>query len=455
MFQVVKSEIVSHISYMIGSRGEAAVIDPRRDCDIYLDVARKWESKIKYIFETHRNEDYVIGSLDLAKVTGARVFHGPGLNWGYGETLSDGQEFSLGSLKIKALHTPGHSPDSTCYVVYDGEANYQPVMVFTGDTLFVGDVGRTDFLGPEMTPVMSEKLYDSIVNRLMPLGDSVIVLPAHGAGSLCGGDISEREVSTIGIERATNPMLRLSKEEFVARKLAEKHPTPPYFKQMEVYNLEGPPSLGSIPHPTAMKPSEFNEKMEKGAYVVDVRTPVAFGGGHIPGAYSIPKIRLSLAGWVLGYDNPILLVTESAEEVESVVRNLARIGFDKIEGYLFNGFESWYREGRPLSRINLLTVNELKNLIDSGEDILILDVRNNREWNQGHISEATHLYVGYIEKEANKLPKNKPIVVICKTGNRASFGASVLAKAGFRRVYNCLGGMDAWVKAGYPITKEG
>ncbi|MEM3390556.1 MAG: MBL fold metallo-hydrolase, partial [Thermoproteota archaeon] len=278
LFQPVKSEIVSHISYIISSKNEAAVIDPKRTCDVYLEIARRWESKIKYVFETHRNEDYVVGSVELAKATGARVFHGPGLSWGYGETLSDGQEFNLGLLKIKAFHTPGHSPESTCYVVYDGEADNHPVMVFTGDTLFVGDVGRTDFLGLEMTPVMSEKMYDSIVNRLLPLGDGVIVYPAHGAGSICGGKISEREVSTMGIEKATNPMLKLSREEFVAHKISEKHETPPYFKQMEAYNLEGPPLLGSMAAPIAMKPSEFNEKIKNGAYVLDVRTPVAFGG---------------------------------------------------------------------------------------------------------------------------------------------------------------------------------
>lgn len=453
LFQAVKSEIVSHISYIISSKNEAAVIDPKRNCDVYLEIARRWESKIKYVFETHRNEDYVVGSVELAKATGARVFHGPGLSWGYGETLSDGQEFNLGLLKIKAFHTPGHSPESTCYVVYDGEADNHPVMVFTGDTLFVGDVGRTDFLGVNMTPVMSEKMYDSIVNRLLPLGDGVIVYPAHGAGSICGGKISEREVSTIGIEKATNPMLKLSREEFVAHKISEKHETPPYFKQMEVYNLEGPPLLGSMAAPIAMKPSEFNEKIKNGAYVVDVRTPVAFGGGHIPGSFSLPPSRLSLAGWVLSYDKPILLVADAIGTVDFAVRNLVQLGFDRIEGYLANGLESWYKEGLPLAKLSLLTVHELNRLIDSGADLLVLDVRRKNEWDEGHISGATRIYVGHLEKEAGKLPKNKPIVTICKTGNRSSFGASLLLRAGLRMVYNCLGGMDAWIKSGYLVAR--
>jgi len=193
--QAIKSEVVSHISYIVGSKNEAAVIDPRRDSQIYPKVARKWGTRIKYIFETHRNEDYVVGSLDLGRTTGATVFHGPGLEWGYGQTVKDNQEFSVESLKLKALHTPGHSPESTSYVLYDSDSVDQAVIVFTGDTLFVGDVGRTDFLGPKMTSVMSQKMYDSIVERLLPLGDGVIVCPAHGAGSVCGGKISEREMT--------------------------------------------------------------------------------------------------------------------------------------------------------------------------------------------------------------------------------------------------------------------
>ena len=182
LIQTVKSEIVSHLSYIIGNKNDAAVIDARRDCQVYLDIANKWGTKIKYIFETHRNEDYVTGSVELANLTGATIFHGHGLPWGFGKTIQHSQEIQIGQLKIRALHTPGHSPESTSYVVHDLESGDEPVMVFTGDTLFVGDVGRTDFLGKEMTPVMAEKLYDSITNQLLPMGDSVIVCPGHGAG---------------------------------------------------------------------------------------------------------------------------------------------------------------------------------------------------------------------------------------------------------------------------------
>ncbi len=453
MFEAIKSEIVSHISYIVGSKNEAAVIDPRRDCQVYSEIAMKWGSRIKYVFETHRNEDYVIGSLDISKTTGAAIFHGPGLDWGYGKTIANAQEFSLGSLKIKALHTPGHSPESTSYVLSDSDSGNQAVTAFTGDTLFVGDVGRTDFLGPKMTPVMSQKLYESITLKLLPLGDGVIVCPAHGAGSVCGGKIREREISTIGIEKATNPMLKLSRDKFVAHKVAEKHQTPPYFKKMEEYNLKGPPSLGALPDPKAMKPSEFDEKARKGAFIVDVRSPVAFGGAHIAGSFSLPPSRLSNAGWVLTYDKPILLVAENPEASDFATRNLRRLGFDKIEGYLTGGLEAWYKEGLPISKVNLVTVQDLHKWLDSKERITVVDVRRESEWTEGRIENSKHIYLGHLEKQANKIPRHTPIVVICKTGNRSSFGASVLLRAGFDRVYNCLGGIDSWSKSGFLLVK--
>jgi hydroxyacylglutathione hydrolase len=413
----------------------------------------KWGSRIKYVFETHRNEDYVIGSLDLSKTTGAAIFHGPGLDWGYGKTIANAQEFSLGSLKIKALHTPGHSPESTSYVLSDSGSGNQAVIAFTGDTLFVGDVGRTDFLGPKMTPVMSQKLYESITLKLLPLGDGVIICPAHGAGSVCGGKIREREISTIGIEKATNPMLKLTRKEFVAHKVAEKHQTPPYFKKMEEYNLKGPPSLEALPDPKTMKPSEFDEKAKKGAFIVDVRSPVAFGGAHIAGSFSLPPSRLSNAGWVLTYDKPLLLVAENTEASDFATRNLRRLGFDRIEGYLAGGLEAWYKEGLPISKVNLITVQGLHKWLDSKERITVVDVRRESEWTEGHIENSKHIYLGHLEKQVNKIPRHTPIVVICKTGNRSSFGASVLLRAGFDHVYNCLGGIDSWSKSGFLLVK--
>lgn len=452
LIQTVKSEIVSHLSYIIGNKNEAAVIDPRRDCQVYLGIANKWGAKINYIFETHRNEDYVTGSVELANLTGATIFHGHGLQWGFGKTIKDNQEIQIELLKIKALHTPGHSPESMSYVLYDLESGDEPVIVFTGDTLFVGDVGRTDFLGKQMTPVMSEKLYDSITNQILPLGDSVIVCPAHGAGSVCGGKISQREISTIGLEKKTNPMLKLSKEEFIKQKTAERHQTPPYFKQMEEYNLNGPPILGVIPSPHALTPSEF-EKAAGTAYIIDTRTPVAFGGAHIKDSFSLPPSRLSNVGWIADYTKRILLVVEDLEALDFAVRNLLRIGLDKIAGYLSGDIEAWYKQGLPLAKTGLMSVHELKNMIDAKQEIAIIDVRRENEWNEGHIKGATRIYLSHLPKQLDKLPRDIPIIVVCKTGNRSSFGTSILLRAGFDKVYNVLGGTDAWAKAGFGLTK--
>jgi len=453
LIQTVKSQIVSHLSYIIGNSNEAAVIDPRRDCKIYQKIAKNWGAKIKYIFETHRNEDYVTGSLELEKLTGATIFHGPGLPWGFGKIIQDKQEIKIGSLKIKALHTPGHSPDSTSYVLYDLESGEEPVIVFTGDTIFVGDVGRTDFLGEKMTPVMSEKLYDSIHDKLFSLGEGVIVCPAHGSGSVCGGNIRQREISTIGIEQKTNPMLNLSKDDFIKEKTSEKHQTPPYFKQMEKYNLNGPPILGEIPTPHPLTPSEFKKTAEN-AYIIDTRTPAAFGAAHIKGSYSLTPKRLLNVGWVADYNKPIVLVVEDLHALDFAADNLFRLGLDKIAGYLEGSIEAWYKQGLPIAKNGLLSVHELKTMIDTNQEITILDVRREKEWNGGHIKGAMRIYLGHLPKQTGKIPKDKPVVVMCKTGNRSSFGTSILLRAGFNEVYNCLGGIEAWTKAGFKLTKS-
>jgi hydroxyacylglutathione hydrolase len=452
LFQAIKSEIVSHISYVLVSKNEAAIIDPRRDIDVYLEIAAKSNAKIKYVFETHRNEDYVIGSQEISNITNATIFHGPGLPWKYGKVIDDNQELSMGLLKIRALHTPGHSPDSMSYVVHDSEAQGQAVIVFTGDTLFVGDVGRTDFLGPKMTPVMSEKMYESINSQLLPLGDGVIVCPAHGSGSVCGGKIRTREISTIGVEKKTNPMLQLSKKEFVKQKVAEKHQTPPYFKQMEIYNLNGPPILGNIPNPHPMTASEFSEHVEN-CYIIDTRSPISFGGAHIKASYNLPPSRLSNAGWVIDYKKPILLVIEDSQALKFAVHNLFRLGYDKIQGYLIGGIEEWAKQGLSISKVNLIGPHELRSMMQSNKNLVILDVRREGEWNEGHIEGAKHIYLGHLENRVNELPRNVPIAVVCKTGNRSSFGTSILLKAGFKDVYNFLGGIDAWIKSDYPLVK--
>lgn len=455
IFERIKSEGLAHLSYFVGSGNEAIVIDPRRDCQIYLDIARREGMKIKYIFETHRNEDYVIGSLELKELTDAEIYHGKGVDFKYGIFVSDGQEFNFGSMKLTALHTPGHTDESMSYALTDPDSGKAPLMVFTGDALFVGDVGRTDLYGPEEIPRMAANLYESIFNKILPLGDGVILCPAHGAGSLCGGAISKREYSTLGLERIQNPALqRTDKEKFIKFKLEEKLEFPPYFKKMEQYNLQGPPLLKGLPVPELLFPKEFVKEMEKGAMVVDTRMPHSFGGAHIKGSYGIWLKGLPYyAGWVLPYDKPILLVLEEKDQLETAVSYLVRIGYDSIAGFLNGGISSWYMKALPVESLNLISVQSLKDKIEKNEEMVILDVRRDEEWEKGHIEGARHVYVGHLEENLDKVPRNSPIIVYCDSSRRSNIAASILKKNGYDMVYNVLGSMTAWKNAGYKVVK--
>jgi hydroxyacylglutathione hydrolase len=459
IFERVKSEGLAHISYFVGSKKEAVVIDPRRDCEVYFDLARREEVNIKYVFETHRNEDYVVGSRELAHKSGARIYHGPGLDFKYGENLKDGQIFHFGNLKLTAIHTPGHTDESISYALADSNSDDSDIMVFTGDALFVGDVGRTDLYGPKETQRLSEALYDSLFNKILPLGDGVILCPAHGAGSVCGGAISEREWSTLGLERHQNPLLQKKREEFIRFKVAERLERPPYFRKMEEYNLDGPPLLVNLPDPPALSPSEFKKHIEQGAQVVDARTPSAFGGSHIGCSYSIWMEGLpGYSGWLLSYDKPIFLVLENRKQLETAVSYLIRLGYDLIDGYLCAGaeacgLESWYTAAHPIEHFGLLSIQELEERLNDSHDLIVLDVRTNKEWGEGHIEGALHIYVGHLEEQLDMIPDDRPVAVICSVGNRGSIAASILRRAGRQDVFNVLGGMMAWNKAGYKISR--
>ena len=455
IFKRIKSEGLAHLSYFIGSEDEAVVIDPRRDCQVYFDLARREAMKIKYIFETHRNEDYVIGSQELKNLTDAEIYHGRGVNFKYGHYLDDGQEFSFGSMKLTSLHTPGHTNESTSYTLVDLNTGQDPIIVFTGDTLLIGDVGRTDLYGPSEASILAANLYDSVFNKILPLGDEIIICPAHGEGSVCGGAIAKREFSTLGLERLQNPILqKIDKQEFIEYKLEEQLEFPPYFNKMEQHNLQGPPLLQNLPVPELVSPEKLRAEMEKGSIIVDTRMPYSFGGVHIKDTYSIWLGGLpSFAGWVLPYDKPILLVLEEKEQLETAVRYLIRLGYDNIAGLLNGGISAWYNKALPIDNFNLISVHDLKNKLDKGEKIVILDVRNQRKWDNGHINGAKHIYVGHLKEKLGEIPRGWPIIVYCGTSRSASLAASILKNNGFGDVYNVLGGMTAWKNAGYDVVK--
>ena len=454
-FERIKSDGLAHLSYFIGSEDEAIVVDPRRDCQIYVDLARREGMNIRYIFETHRNEDYVIGSLELEKLTDAEIYHGQGVDFKYGNYLSEGQEFNFGSMRLNALHTPGHTDESMSYTLTDLDTGNEPVMIFTGDALFVGDVGRTDLYGPEEAPRLAANLYDSIFNKILPLGDGVILCPAHGAGSVCGGAIAKRDYSTLGIERLQNPVLqKTDKAEFIKFKLEEQLEFPPYFKKMEQYNLQGPPLLHGLPVPKLLSPSEFKAEMERGAVVVDTRMPHSFGGVYIRNSYNIWLAGIpSFAGWVLPYDKHILLVLEEKEQLETAVRYLVRLGYDNIAGFLNGGIAAWYMKALPVNEFSFMSVHNLKNKLEKNEEMTLLDVRKKEEWDKGHIQGAKHIYVGELEKKLGNVPKESKVIVYCDSSRRSSVAASILKKHGYNRVDNLLGSISAWKNARYDVVK--
>jgi hydroxyacylglutathione hydrolase len=453
IFKKIKSEVVAHLSYFVGSEHEAMVVDPRRDCQVYVDIAKREGMRIKYIFETHRNEDYVIGSKELAHYTGAEIYHGPWPEFQYGSTLQDSQEFHVGDLKITATHTPGHTPGCVSYAVSDLASGEHTVMVFTGDTLFVNEAGRTDFGGPEKIAEWSENLYNSIHNKLLPLGDHVVICPAHGSGSVCGVGIADREVSTLGTERLMNPLLQMTREEFIKYKVNEDHHYTPYFRMMEKYNVEGTSFIGCGPNPKALTPDEFKKIVDIGGVVIDTRPPPSFGAGHIEGAYSIHRARLGLAGWVLPYDKPLLLVLAKQEELDYIASSLARMGYDNVNGYLTGTIAAWYLNALPIETLNLLTVFDLKEMMEKVKDLLVLDVRTLDEYKSGHIEGCKHIYAGLIEKHAEEIPDNRPVALICKSGTRSGFASSILLRMGYKDIYNVMGGMTAWGNADYPEVK--
>ncbi len=440
----IVSEGLAHNSYIAGNEGEAFVVDPKRDVDSYLRIADNSCCRVRFVFETHRNEDYMIGSRELESRTGCRIIHSDRLDFGYGEPTSEGDIFDIGSMKLRVLETPGHSPESQSFVLYQQDI---PWIAFTGDALFYGSVGRTDLLG--RSAEFASILYDSLQQKLLPLGDQVIVYPAHGSGSACGSNIADLPVGTIGYERATNPMLKLSREEFIEIKKKEAIPIPPYFANISYANLTGPPLLDQRRIEPLDAPA-FEDAMPDCA-VVDTRSPLSFASGHIQGSHNIWLDGLAtFAGWILEYEKDILLVTERREDAETARLYLARIGHDRIKGHLCEGIEDWQNRGMALSQSGVDTAAGLYEKLNEKKDMFLLDVRGKDEYDSGHIPGAVNIYVGELESRLPEVPSDRPIVSICSAGHRSGLGVSVLKRHGYDPVFNLLGGTTAWKEKGYP-----
>ena len=435
---------VAHLSYIFGDGGQAAVVDPRRDVDVYLEIAQREGAKITHIFETHRNEDYAIGSLDLARRTGAEIYHGSQLDFKYGKPVSEGDEFTLGDVKLSVLHTPGHTMESISIVYRDLEFSDKPLGVFTGDALFIGDVGRTDFF-PDRAEEVAGMLYDSIFGKLLPLGDHVLLWPAHGAGSVCGSGMADRNFSTLGYERKHNPVLqKTARDEFIRYKINEDHFQPPYFRRMEKYNLEGAPPLGELPRPRPTSAVEFAEAMDDELQAVDVRSPEAFAGAHVPGSFSLPADMLpAFAGMFLDYEKPIGLIAEDDRQIDEAVRGLIRIGYDKIDAFLAGGLHAWETSGRSYDKVDAVHITEVEKRIDSGDDFTLLDVRSKEEYESGHLRNAVQIYLGDLPAKLDQIPQSRPVTTFCGSGQRAMIAAAILRRQGIQPVEDCLGSISA------------
>lgn len=450
----IRTEGLVHLSYVLGDGGKAAVIDPRRDCSIYQSIAEREGCRITEIFETHRNEDYVSGAVELAGQTGAAIRHGAALPFAYGEAVTEEDEFSFGDLTLKILETPGHTDESISIVLYERGAGASPVAVFTGDTLFVGATGRTDFF-PHRHEELAGLLYESIFNKLIPLGDSTIIYPAHGAGSTCGSALSPREFSTIGLELLHNPSLQVTgRDEFITRKIREFHYRPPYFQQMELLNLEGTAAPWWPVRPASAGAEEFAAEAARGMVIVDLRSPEAISGAFIPGSLAIPLEMISrFAGWFLPYDRPLGLVAEEGRAARIAGRYLFRMGYEDIPLFLAPGLLQWESSGRRYDRIPTVHAAEIVEKIARKEKFTLLDVRSREEFLAGHLPGAISIYLGELPQHLKEIPGERPLITFCGNGRRAIIAASLLKINGFDQVEACLGSMQACSEIGCPIQK--
>jgi hydroxyacylglutathione hydrolase len=458
--ETVFTEGVAHLSYLIGDKatGKAAVIDARRDVDVYLELARQHNLTITHALETHIHADFVSGTRELCARTGsakAVLSAEGGAKYGFDfEKLRDGDTIDLGRVVLTAKHTPGHTPEHMSFLAAEDNRPDTPFAVFSGDTLFADSVGRPDLLGESQSKKLAHQLFASLRDFFLRLPDGVRVHPAHGAGSPCGADIADRLATTIGYERKHNKALQITDEaEFVEFALNTAPPEPRYYKRMKKENADGPEVLGNLPACPPLPAMEFQKAVgATGAQLVDNRSMLAFGGGHIAGAMNIgPRAELSIwAGWMLDPGRPILLVLTKDSDLPEVQRQLIRVGYTKFGGFLLGGMDEWDNTALPLERLAQMTVHEVKGR--SG-DVQVIDVRSPEEWEDGHVPGAKYLFLPELEKKSGTLDKKKPVAVYCDSGYRASLGASLLKTYGFADVRNVPGSWKAWKAAGYEVEK--
>jgi hydroxyacylglutathione hydrolase len=448
---------LAHASYLIGSDGDAAVVDPQRDVNLYLSEAASRSLTIRWVIETHLHADFVSGHLELAGRAGATIVFGRQAGAAFPHrAVGDGDEILLGDVVLRFLETPGHTPESISILVSDAAAPNQPAKVLTGDTLFIGDVGRPDLAGSRgfTAGEMAGMLHDSLHGKLLSLPDHVEVYPAHGAGSLCGRNISSETSSTIGQQRRFNYALQpMSRDAFVRMMTADLPPAPVYFSRDAELNREGARPLSEVPPPPPLTPEEFQARIRSGALALDVRPASSFGAGHVPGSLnvSLGGEFASWAGSLIPGGMPILLVTEDDREIGEAVLRLARVGLESAAGFLDGGVWAWHRAGLPVSSIPQIAVDELRLRLDGEDRIRVADVRRPGEFRAGHVPSAVNTPLDGLADAAGSFDPVRPTALICAGGYRSSAGASLLASRGFTALYNVVGGTAAWIAAGFAL----
>jgi hydroxyacylglutathione hydrolase len=441
---------LAHASYLLASEGEAVVVDPQRDVELYLAAAAQQGVAIRHIVETHLHADFVSGHKELAARTGAKIYIGAEAGAMFSHVpVGDGYELRFGKASIRVLETPGHTPESVCLVVTDEEKSPAPWAVLTGDTLFIGDVGRPD-LSPRHTPAqLAGLLYDSLHQKLLALADDVLVYPAHGAGSLCGKNMRAERSSTIGTERLTNYALQIkSREEFITQLTRNLPARPEYFVKDAEINRAGAGALSDLPPLRPVTPAELNAMLSGGEIALDVRPGDEFAAGHVPGSVNIALSGqfASWAGTVLGLSAHPVLIGDSDSQLEQARLRLARVGIEVLDGYLDGGIPAWKKSGFALATISQLTAGEIDARLKLN-DVQVLDVRREPEWDAAHIENATWWPLDNFRVSPPELDHNAPIAVHCKGGYRSMIASSLLQRAGFKQIINVIGGFDAWQEA--------
>lgn len=459
-FQRVYDQGLAQASYFIGCQqlGVALVIDPKRDVDTYLEIARQNSMQITHVAETHIHADFLSGARELAALTGAKLYlsdeGGPDWQYEFDHVgLKDGDEFRVGNLKIEVMHTPGHTPESISFLLTDLPASEEPVMIFTGDFVFVGDIGRPDLLEKAAGMVGTQEvgarqMYQSL-KRFAQLPDHVQVWPGHGAGSACGKALGAVPSSTVGYEKIRNWAFQYENDEdgFV-RYLLEGQPEPPkYFAMMKKLNKLDRPLLTEVPKPEKLSIPQLKDALKKGITVVDTRSKTEFADGFIPGTINIQGNNSfsTWMGWFVSYEKPFILIAEESQ-LDDLTRKLMRIGLDNIMGYV-DGVQDWVAEGGKLSKSKTISIDEFKKILSTNHT-QIIDLRGATEYTAGHIKGTENLFIGTLTDNLDKIRKDQQVILLCQSGDRTTIGHSLLARHGFQNVKSFSGGVREWVTEG-------